>query len=158
MDIINFALQLEVNEENLYRGLPKKIKSRNIRRIFKLLAEDEAKHYRTIEKMRNTLNINLGETDILKNVKTIFEEVKQNQEQLISQTEIIELLKEAQGLEKKNEEFYTQKANEVPKEAQKKLFLKLANDEKKHCFLMDNAVATGVRTRRPGPFPRKWPL
>jgi len=140
MNIINFALQLEVEGEDFYRGLAKKTQNKGIKKIFKMLADDEMKHYETINKMRSTLNITLKETAILKNARNIFEEAKKNREDFVAQTDTKELWQKAQELEKKSEDFYLQKAKEVPKEEQKELFSKLANEEKKHYFLIENMI------------------
>ena len=51
-----------------------------------------------------------------------------------------ELYKKAQDIEKKSYEFYTEKANEVTEEYQKEVFLKLADEEKKHYFLLENII------------------
>ena len=46
----------------------------------------------------------------------------------------------AQDIEKKSRDFYTEKANEVKQEYQKDIFLKLAEEEKKHYFLLENII------------------
>ena len=46
----------------------------------------------------------------------------------------------ARDIEKKSQDFYTEKANEVTEAYQIELFLKLAVEEKKHYFLLDNIL------------------
>ena len=140
MDIINFAMELEVENENYYRNMLKKIKDKNIRAVLKLIAADEEKHYQVLSKMKRTLDLPMGETSILKSAKDIFEEAKKNSVIFDIPADMGELLAQAQDLEKKIEDFYIQKSGEMKKDAQKELFLKLAEEEKKHFFLLENLI------------------
>ena len=48
--------------------------------------------------------------------------------------------KKAQDIEKESREFYLQKADEVQDHCQKGIFRKLAEEENKHYFLLDNII------------------
>lgn len=48
--------------------------------------------------------------------------------------------KKAQDIEKKSRDFYLDKCTIVELQYQKELFLKLAEEEKKHYFLLDNII------------------
>ena len=50
------------------------------------------------------------------------------------------LYRKAQEIEEKSYQFYLEKGDTVEIESQKKIFLKLAAEEKKHMFLMENIV------------------
>ncbi len=52
----------------------------------------------------------------------------------------IEVYKKAQDIEKKSIDFYLQKADEVKEHCQKGTFRKLAEEEKKHYFLLQNII------------------
>ena len=52
MDIYSFALQMEKDGENYYRELATKSGSEGLKKIFTMLADEEVKHFRLIEKMR----------------------------------------------------------------------------------------------------------
>jgi rubrerythrin len=52
----------------------------------------------------------------------------------------IELYKKAQDIEKKSRDFYLEKAEEVEEDFQKETFRKLAEEEKKHYFLLENVI------------------
>ena len=76
----------------------------------------------------------------MKDAKNIFVEAKQNNEQFLMQQDTQALLTEAQNLEKKTEDYYREKANKVTKDAQREILLKLAEEEKKHGFLIQNLI------------------
>lgn len=140
MDIFTNALQFKVDKESLYTALAKKTEDKNLRKIFRLLAEDEGKHYGVISNMRKTLDLKIQETTVLKNAKNIFQEAKDNNEFFTSHGNISEMLTQAMDLEKQSQVFFLQHADKLPKDAQKDLFLKIAAEEQKHCFLIENLM------------------
>jgi rubrerythrin len=52
MDIYTFALQMEKDGENYYRELATKSGNEGLKKIFTMLADEEVKHFRLIETMR----------------------------------------------------------------------------------------------------------
>ncbi|MFA5252189.1 MAG: ferritin family protein, partial [Phycisphaerae bacterium] len=61
----------------------------------------------------------------------------------------IELYRQAMKLEKQSEDFYLDCADKTKDARQKQLFLQLASEEKKHCYLLENIVDFVSR-------PRSW--
>ena len=51
-----------------------------------------------------------------------------------------ELYKKAQQIEKKSQDFYSEKATEVNDLSQKGLFLQIAEEEKKHYWILENIL------------------
>lgn len=49
-------------------------------------------------------------------------------------------IKKAQEIEKKSQIFYLEKADEVNNPSQKEIFLKIADEEKKHYFILENIL------------------
>lgn len=52
----------------------------------------------------------------------------------------IELYKKAQEIEEKSRKFYLEKAGEAVNPAQKEIFSKIADEEKKHYFILENVI------------------
>jgi len=52
----------------------------------------------------------------------------------------VELYKKAQGIEKKSEDFYTEKAKEVSDDSQKQTLLAIARQEKTHYLLLEKII------------------
>lgn len=90
--------------------------------------------------MKDDAPADLADTTVLSDAKDVFEkmhETAQNFDFDISQTE---LYKKAQDIEKQSQNFYLEKAKEVEEDFQKDSFLKLAEEEKKHYFLLENII------------------
>ena len=139
MNIFEYAMQMEKDGENYYHQLAQQTANIGLKTILTMLADEETKHYNAIEKMK-TADPQMAETKILTDAKNIFVQIKESNEKFgfdIGQTE---LYKKAQDIEKKSRVFYLEKANEVEEEYQKEIFLRLAEEEKKHFFLLENII------------------
>lgn len=139
MNILQFAMQMEKDGERYYRQLARRAANEGIRRIFAMLADEEVKHYQAVEVME-TEQPELAESPILADVKNIFEQIKAAGEEFDFGIEHLELYRKAQDIEQKSRDFYLEHANHMQQEGRKLLFLKLAEEEKKHYFLLDNII------------------
>ena len=139
MDIVEYAMQMEKDGENFYRDLIQKTSNIGIKTILTMLADDEVKHYNTISRMR-TAKPQMARTTILDDAKNIFIQLRKSDEQFDVDLEQVELYKKAQDIETASRNFYLEKADQVEKQYQKQLFLRLAEEENKHYFLLDNII------------------
>jgi len=134
-------MKMEKDSENYYLELAKKIDDVGLRNILKMLVNDEVKHYHIIEQMMKTdISAELAETDILENTKNIFIKIKGKKLVFDFDLPQINFYRKAQEMEEKTYKFYMEMSDKVEIEVQKKLFLKLAEEEKKHMFLLENLV------------------
>lgn len=139
VDILKYAMQMEKDGEEYYRQLAQQTGNKGLKNILTMLADEEVKHYKTIEKMR-TERPQPATTKILARAKSIFAKIKKSDEGLNFESEQIGLYKKAQDIEKNSEQFYREKANKVEEKYQKELFLMLAEEENKHYFLLENII------------------
>ena len=139
MNIFDYAMQLEKDGETFYRELAQKSDDSGIKSIFNMLADDEVKHNKILEDMKKEEKPQMANTEVLKSARNIFAQLKE-EGKFDYKLPQIELYKKAQGLEKKTEDFYREKAEEVEGEYQKEMLLKIAEEEKKHYFLLDNVI------------------
>ncbi len=139
MDTFTFAMQMEKDGEDYYRRLARQTDNKGLRTILEMLAAEEAKHYNAIARMRK-VRPNMVDATILSDARNIFVQIKESGESFDFDLEQTELYKKAQDIEKKSWDFYLEKADEVKKEYQKEIFLKLADEEKKHYFLLENVI------------------
>lgn len=140
MDIYEYAMQMEKDGENLYRELASETENSGIKRILTMLADAEVEHYNTFMKMKLHQKIELPQATILKDVKNIFIELRETGKLSNLNIPQIELYKKAQEIEKRSEEFYLKEAEEVQDEAQKQTFRKIAGEENKHYFILENII------------------
>jgi len=139
MNIFEYAMQMEKDGESYYRELAEKTGNRGIKTILTMLADEEVKHYNTVEKMK-AARPQMAKTTILADAKNVFAQMKESGEKIDPEAGQVELYRKAQDIERRSQDFYFEKANEVEKDYQKELFLMLAEEEKKHYFLLENII------------------
>ncbi len=140
MNIFEFAMQKEKYSEDYYRRLAGETNNKGLRNIFGMLAGEEAKHYSVIKQMKNKIPEKVYNTDVIPNAKDIFMRMKKSKEKFDFDASQIDVYKTAQDIEKNSREFYLQKADEAEDRCQKGIFAKLAEEEKKHYFLLQNII------------------
>ena len=140
MNVFDFAMNMEKEGEQFYRELAQKSSDKGLERIFNMLADDEVKHYETFQKMKDEEDTENAETQILQNAKSIFAQIKEENQEVNPDVNQVDLYKKAQDVEKENEDFYRQKAGEVDDEKHKEIFLKIADEEKRHYHLLHNII------------------
>ena len=139
MDIFDYAMQMEKDGEDYYRQLAEKTDNKGIKTIFTLLADEEVKHYKTLKGMK-TKRPEMAETTVLTDAKNIFARMRDSGESFDFDAEQSALYRKAQDIEKKSEEFYRKKASEVGQQYQREIFVRLAEEENKHYFLLENII------------------
>ncbi|MEJ2697299.1 MAG: ferritin family protein [Candidatus Sulfobium sp.] len=138
MDIYEYAMKMEKDGENLYRELASKSGNKGLTSILGMLADAEVKHYKLFQNMKNNEKVTMTDTTILDDVKNVFEKIKEEKQFEVNVSEI-DLYKEARDIEKKSRDFYIEKADEVGAD-RKEIFLKIADEEKRHYFIVENII------------------
>ncbi len=140
MDIFEFAKKMEKDGEKFYRDLAEMSVDKGINKIWGTLADAEVLHYNAILEMEKQQEIKLPSTKILENIKNLFSGIKPSRFDPNFSFPEIDIYKQALEIEKQSQDFYEQKAAEIPDEKVKSLFLKIALEEKQHYFLVDNII------------------
>jgi rubrerythrin len=140
MDIFEYAMQMEKDGENFYRQVARQSPNRGIKAILTMLADEEVRHYKAIEKMKSAEPVQLADTTILTDAKNVFARLKESGETFTSETNQTSLYKKALDIEAESRDFYTEKAGEASEQNAKKLFLRLAHEEQKHYVLVENIM------------------
>ncbi len=140
MNIFEFAMEKEKLSKQYYRELAGRTSNKGLAHIFDMLADQEAKHYEIISKMREDTPPEVSETTLLADAKAVFVKMREAVDKFNLNISELELYKKAQEIEKQARSFYLEKAEETADETQRNIFLMLANEEKKHYFLLDNII------------------
>jgi len=138
MDIYEYAMKMEKDGEGLYRELASKTGHKGLTSILGMLAEAEVKHYNLFRNMKNNEKVEMTDSTILNDVKNVFEKIREEKQFEVDVSEI-DLYREAQDIEKKSREFYLDKADEAGSD-KKEIFLKIAEEEKRHYFIVENII------------------
>lgn len=149
MDIFDFAINMEKEGQAFYLELAQKSQNPGLTNIFKMLAADEEKHEQVLEKMKKETAPALADTEILTQAKGVFAGLAGIDLEVGESTGQIELYQKAQEIEKKSEDFYRSKAQELNNEQQEKILLRIADEEKRHRFLLENIIEFVSR-------PKQW--
>lgn len=140
MDFYDYAMQMEKDGESYYRSAAVQVAHEGIRTILTMLADDEAVHYRVLENMKKSEVTRLGESMAIAQVKNIFLKMAQSDDYSMVRLSEIDLYRKAQDIEQKTMDFYSEKADEVVDVYERTLLLKLADEEKRHYFILENII------------------
>ncbi len=135
MDIFNFAIKMEKDGEAFYRDMAEQVDEKGVKEILNMLADDEVKHARAIEQIRGRTT-EMAETEILDKARNIFERMKDFHEDFDFDHSHEQLYRQAMKIEQNSIDFYLDRADQVDDGQQKALFLRLAQEEKKHFNLL----------------------
>ncbi len=139
MNIIDYALQMEKDGEDYYRELAAKAGNSVIKQVFDILADAEAEHYETFMQMKQNQPVTRGEGDHVSRIKNLFTEMRAQGDQDPNLEQIAAYTK-ASEVERKSQETYQQKADEISDPEQKKLCLMIAEEEGKHRVILENLI------------------
>ncbi len=140
MNIFEFAMQMEKDGESYYRELAGKAPNEGLKNILNMLANDEVKHFNTLEAMKKDAQPEMGETQVLSGAKNIFAKMREEQAMIDPQISQKALYEKALDNERVSREFYAQKSNEVADPSHKDILLRIAEEEKKHYFLIEQII------------------
>jgi len=136
MDIFEFAIQMERDGQQYYRELASKTTHKGTKDILNMLAADELGHQQIIEHIREGSG-EIAETEVLARAKNVFQQMKDFGGGIELSGDEESLYRQAIVLEKRSVSFYLDRADQVETPQQRTLFKKLAEEEKKHCYLLD---------------------
>ncbi len=144
MSIFDFAMKMEQDGRAFYLEHAEKVESPHLRKILLSLADDEAKHYRIFEAMRDGRAADFAETDstrIFQTVKNVFEELKASAPDYSFPDDSQKIWEEAREVERKTEAFYREKAEEVSDSQQHTILIRIAEEEHRHWQTMEHVIS-----------------
>ena len=146
MNIFDFAMKMEKDGEDYYRKIASETKNEKIAKIMNMLADTEDKHHSMLSSLKagtpELVNKIIADIPELDKSKNIFEMIEEQDTDFNVETSEIELYKTARDLEKKSQDFYLEKAQEMTSIPQKEFFLVLAEEEKRHYMILDKLIAS----------------
>ena len=140
MNVYEYAMKVEKEGEAYYREMAAIASNQGLKRVFTMLADEEVKHYNIFKNMMKKENIDLDNLDIITDTKTIFQTLLEERDNVSLDSEHIQYYKDAIAREDNSFEFYKEKACELEDEKEKKVFLQIADEEKKHKRVLEEIV------------------
>ncbi|MDX9802119.1 MAG: ferritin family protein [Spirochaetia bacterium] len=139
MDMYEYAIQMEKDAEALYLDLAEKSKVSGIKKVFKMLAEDEVRHRKAIEKLQNN-TMAASQKGSAREIATVFEEIKHNFRNLKLDDNVVKDYERALEIEKKGIAHYKKQFEETKDPKIKELYEVLMKHESYHLKTVDNLL------------------
>ena len=145
MNIIDFAMQMEMDGKAFYEKMAGQTTDKELRKVLVMLAEEEEKHYNIFKKLRDgavpgTEGMGGTHSETLSAVKNIFRDLSNNGERATYTQDERSIWAEALKIEEKSENFYREKAQEETDINRRNLLTMIANEERNHIYLIDSVL------------------
>jgi len=139
MNAIEIAIKMETDAINFYSEAAGKTQNPVGKKMFLTITEDEKRHLDTLSQIFEGLHIEMKDVSPMKNVKTVFELMKDEMMKRVkATTDELEAFKIAMQMEKEGVEFYKKAAIEAQTEKEKSLFERLVKEEQEHYGIFSN--------------------
>ena len=139
MDVYDYAMQMEKDGEKLYREAASRASHLGVGAIMTMLADAEVAHYNLFKGMKEQKRGSLPAADLLKDVKNVFVKMKEKGGLEPAGLSEIDVYRKAQDIEKQSEDFYRDAAAKSD-EAARGSFVEVADEEKKHYFILQQII------------------
>ncbi|MEW5744102.1 MAG: ferritin family protein [Nitrospirota bacterium] len=142
MNSIEVSLKMETDAVTFYSEAADRTNYPVGRKMFLSIAEDEKRHIEMLNQLLRGLELTFKEASPVGQVKTIFEQMKDQMMQRVSATsDEMEAFKIAMQMEKEGAAFYRKAAAEASTEKEKKLFERLVREEEQHFAIFSNTYS-----------------
>ncbi|MFH2108405.1 MAG: ferritin family protein [Chrysiogenia bacterium] len=140
MNVFDLAMEMEKDGEKYYRQLAEKTTNSGMKNILGMLADDEVKHFQILQKLKDASQVELLSTPILSGSKNVFQQLYDNKNWDDIPVNQVDLYKKAREIETNSFNFYMEKAKAHADPATQKMFFLIAEEEKRHEFLLDHLI------------------
>ncbi len=139
MNAVEISINMEKDAISFYSEAAEKTSSPVGKKMFLTITEDEKRHLEMLSQIFKGLDITINDVSPMKNMKTVFESMKDEMMQKIeATTDELEAFKIAMQMEKEGMEFYENAVSEVTSDKEKILFERLALEEQQHYNIFAN--------------------
>jgi rubrerythrin len=137
---VEHALAMEREAERYYRDLAEKAVNPGLKSVFLLLAEEEARHHDYYSSLGRRAGVKMKGGNLISAVKQVFLKMRETKDISGTGASQTDLYKEALEAERHHHEFYLKKAKDAPDETERKMFTKIAAEEKRHALVLEKVL------------------
>lgn len=139
MDALELGMKMEKDAISFYTEAAQKTKNSAGKKMFQTITLDEQRHLEMIAQIIKGLNITHQDVSPMRNVKTVFESMKDEMMKKVEATsDELEAFKIAMNMEKEGVEFYKKTLAGSKKDKERALLELLIGEEKQHYDLFAN--------------------
>jgi rubrerythrin len=140
MDTYQYAMKMEKDGVDYYEGALARTQHPGFQRILKMLIGQEKRHYEVFKALREEGTTADLVAFPLVEVKNIFQQMRDNKDEVELDASEAEVYEKALAIEKKSEDFYRDAATQVAHPNARKQILAIADQEHQHFLLMTDLV------------------
>ena len=141
MNAYEYAMKIEKEGEVFYRKLAEEANHEGLSKIFKMLANEEVKHYKMFKKLsKNSEAITTPKMEVFKEARAVFAEMHKDSVAYSFEDQQIDFYRRAIKTEDNAYKQYLKKAEEMTNIQHKEIFLEIAKEELKHKELLENIL------------------
>ena len=137
MDILKFAIEMELDGEKYYREQVAKNNETGLNAVFNILANDESNHARILKDKLNGLHYH-ADTTVKPSVRNVFDGLGDFKMALKSNPEQVDVYRMAAEKERQSIALYKKLLSETKED--KDLYEFLISQEEEHCDIMEEIV------------------
>ncbi len=138
MDVFDFAMKMELQGKTIYQNLAATTKVPGLKTIYSGLAADEQKHYDIFRGLKEGKTWTMTDSNVLEKARSVFDELLSDKERLVELNEDLEAYRVGLKMEADSVKLYEDMAKKEHDPEMVQLYLKIANEEKKHFNVIDN--------------------
>ncbi len=139
MNAIEISIKMEKDAIDFYNQASEKTNHPVGKKMFASIVEDEKRHLQMLSQIFKEIDITIQEVNPMRNIKTIFETMKDSMMKRIEATsDELEAFKIAMQMEKEGVEFYKNAGAEAATDKERALFERLVKEEQQHYEIFAN--------------------
>jgi len=140
MKPLDYAMQIELEGEKLYRSFAKKTSSNQLKTLFNWLANSEINHYKKFNDMQENEMSETEDITLLSDTYNILKKVIEKNSKPDFIHNQLNIYSDILEIEKQMALFYEQKAKKTNNIKLKTIYQNIADEEKRHQFLIENLI------------------
>jgi rubrerythrin len=141
MDVLEMALKTETDAIAFYTEAARKTSYPAGKKMFQAITEDEKHHLDMIRQVVKGLHITHRDVSPMKNVKTVFEAMKEDLMKKVQATaDELEAFRIAMRMEKEGKALYEKALSHVKSDKEKTLLERLIREEEEHYAIFANTL------------------
>lgn len=147
MNVFDFAMKMELQGKACYENLAASTKVLGLKTIFSGLAADEQKHYDVFRELKEGKAWTMADSRMLEQAKNVFSEMLADKDRLVTLHEDLDAYRVGLKIEADSVKLYEDMAKQEQDQDTMQLYLRIANEEKKHYNILENVCDFVMRPK-----------
>jgi len=141
MNILEFAINMELDGEKYYNDQAEIINDKYLKNIFLILAKDENSHAKILQNKSNNLSYDLKSNETLSEATNLFKGIKDFKNEIKQKPDQLDLYRVALEKETESIDLYKKLLSQAEDDKSKQLFEFLLKHEKAHYTTLEELVS-----------------